>query len=249
MSMRRIAPILLLLMLAACGREQLYGKLSEAQANEMVAILRTAGVDAVKSENGENGWAISTTSGQFARAIEVLHAAGYPRDEFASLGTVFKKEGFVSSPTEERARLVFGLNQELSNTISQIDGVVQARVQVAMPEPDPLNTQPKPASASVFVKYQPGSDIERQVGQIKALVVNAVEGLQYPNVTVAMFPARPLPAAEPPTLMSRISSTVQSLIWPVLALVALAFAWPIGRRYVMQRKALRARGAAVQDQL
>lgn len=248
--MRRLVALMLpLLLLTACGQEQLYSKLSEAQANEMIAILRTAGVDASKKQDGETQWAITTTAGQFARAIEVLHAAGYPRDEFASLGTVFKKEGFVSSPTEERARLIFGLNQELSNTISQIDGVVQARVQVAMPEPDPLNTQPKPASASVFVKYQPGSDIERQVGQMKALVVNAVEGLRYENVTVAMFPARPLPAAEPPSLLDRTWSIIGTLIWPVVALGALVFLWPIGRRYWLQRKALRARGAVVQDQV
>ncbi len=248
--MRRLAVLLLpILLLTACGQEQLYSKLSEAQANEMIAILRTAGVDAQKDKDGETQWAITTDSGQFSRAIEVLHAAGYPRDEFASLGTVFKKEGFVSSPTEERARLIFGLNQELSNTISQIDGVVQARVQVAMPEPDPLNAQPKPASASVFVKYQPGSDIERQVGQMKALVVNAVEGLRYENVTVAMFAARPLPAAEPPTLASRVMTVFQALIWPILVIAALIFLWPIGRRYWLQRKALRAREAATQDQL
>lgn len=246
--MRRIALVAALLMLAACGREQLYGKLSEAQANEMVSILRTAGIDAGKTDGGENGWGVATAEGDFARAIEVLHSAGYPRDEFASLGSVFKKEGFVSSPTEERARLIFGLNQELSNTISQIDGVVQARVQVAMPEPDPLQTQPKPASASVFIKYQPGSDIESKVGQVKALVVNSIEGLRYDNVTVAMFPAKPLPAVAAPTLAARSWSFAQGLIWPIIGLVALILLWPLGRRYWMQRKALQARGAAPQDQ-
>lgn len=240
--MRRLAPILLLLMLAGCGREQLYSKLSEAQANEMIAILRKAGVDAFKEQSGETGWAVTTPADDFPRAIEVLHTAGYPRDEFASLGTVFKKEGFVSSPTEERARLIFGLNQELSNTISQIDGVVQARVQVAMPEPDPLNNQPRPASASVFIKFQPGSEVERQVGQVKALVVNAVEGLRYDNVTVAMFPAQPLPTVPPPTLAHQAWSLTQSLVAPLLVLALLIFAWPIGRRWWLQRRALRARG-------
>jgi type III secretion protein J len=242
---RRLAPLLLLLMLAACGREQLYSKLSETQANEMVAILRKAGLEATKSRNGEEGWAVSAPAGDFPRAIEVLHAAGYPRDEFASLGTVFKKEGFVSSPTEERARLIFGLNQELSNTISQIDGVVQARVQVAMPEPDPLNNQPRPASASVFVKYQPGSEVERQVGQVKALVVNAVEGLRYENVTVAMFPARPLPSVPPPTLAHQAWSTAQDLVVPLVAIALMIFAWPVGRRWWLQRRALRARESVV----
>lgn len=191
----RPALIGLALLLAACGRAELYGKLSEAQANEMIAVLQSAGISAAKEEGGEAGWTLVTAKGDFSRAVEVLHARGYPREEFANLGTVFKKEGFVSSPTEERARLVFGLSQELSHTISEIDGVVQARVHLALPQAQPLAETAQPSSASVFIKYRPGANIDAQIGKIKALVVNSVEGLNYDNVSVETFPAQPLPAA------------------------------------------------------
>ncbi|WP_419815602.1 type III secretion system inner membrane ring lipoprotein SctJ [Glacieibacterium sp.] len=228
----------LLLSLAACGRSELYGKLTETQANEMVAILQNAGISAEKDSAGEAGFSISTSQEDFARAVQTLKAQGYPRDEFASLGTVFKKEGFVSSPLEERARLVFGLSQELSNTVSQIDGVVQARVQLAMPEADPLSDKIKPSSASVFIKYRPGSSPEKQVGQIKSLMVNAVEGLTYENVTVAMFPAQPLPVAVAPSGGERMAANLKLLAVPIALLLALFLGWPTFRRWQLRRRAL-----------
>ncbi|MEG3175308.1 type III secretion inner membrane ring lipoprotein SctJ [Sphingomonas sp. RB3P16] len=185
--------IALSLALAGCGRQELYSKLTEAQANEMVAALQRAGISASKQEKGETGWSIETAEGDFGRAVAVLQSQGYPRDDFATLGTVFKKEGFVSSPTEERARLAFGLSQELAHTISEIDGVVQARVHLALPEAQPLADAKQPSSASVFVKYRPGTNVEAQVGKIKALVVTSIEGLKYENVSVETFPAQPLP--------------------------------------------------------
>jgi type III secretion protein J len=41
-----------------------------------------------------------------------------------------------------------------------------------------------------MVKHRSGVDMSNQVGQIKAIVVNSVEGLTYDGVTVSLFPAR-----------------------------------------------------------
>jgi type III secretion protein J len=192
-----VAPCALVL-LAACSQQELYGQLSERQANEMVAVLRNAGLAAEKSPSRDGKlFAVHTSAHDFSRAVEVLHAGGFPRDAFDSLGQVFKKEGFVSSPLEERARFTHALSQELSSTLSGIDGVVQARVHVSVPEKNPLAEKAAPATASVFIKHRPGVDLSQQVGKIKALVVNAMEGLPYDNVTVALFPAEPIPAAPP----------------------------------------------------
>ena len=194
----RLAAPLMLVALAACSQQELYGQLSERQANEMVAVLRNAGLEADKAPSRDGkSFAVNTSAHDFSRAVEVLHAGGFPRDSFDTLGQVFKKEGFVSSPTEERARFTHALSQELSNTLSNIDGVVQARVHVSVPERNPLADKPTPATASVFIKHRPGVDLSQQVGNIKGLVVNAMEGLPYDNVTVAMFPAEPIPPAAP----------------------------------------------------
>jgi type III secretion protein J len=133
-------------------------------------------------------FAVTVPQDAFPRAVEILRAQGLPRGGFDTLGQVFKKEGFLSSPLEERARLTHALSQEIANTLSNIDGVVLARVHVSMPERDRL-TDRAPAAASVFVKHRANVDLSGQTGSIKALVVHSIEGLAYENVTVLLFPA------------------------------------------------------------
>ncbi|WP_336970729.1 type III secretion system inner membrane ring lipoprotein SctJ [Sphingobium aromaticiconvertens] len=178
------------LMLSACGTQEIYGQLKEAQANDMIAVLRDAHIDAGKSAGKDGLWSVNVDTDHFSQAIQLLRAKGLPRDDFATLGQVFEKKGFVSSPIEERARLIYGLSQELGHTVSEIDGVVQARVHLAMPQDDPLSEKVKPASAAVFIKYQPGYDLRSQTGAIKALVTNSIEGLTYDKVSVVMFPSQ-----------------------------------------------------------
>jgi type III secretion protein J len=187
------APIALALLLCACSRQELYSQLSERQANEMVAALRSAGIEAEKDVK-EGQFSISTASGDFAQAIRTLSAQGYPRETYDTMGKIFKREGFVSSPLEERARMLHAMSQEISNTLTQIDGVVAARVHLALPEKNPLVDKVQPASAAVFIKHRADRNLSGQVTQIKALVINSIEGLSYDNVTVALFPAESLPA-------------------------------------------------------
>lgn len=159
----------------------------------MVAVLLDAGINANKSAAEKEQWQVSVSQNQFARAVEVLKSNGFPRKDYDTLGSIFKKEGFASSPLEERARLNYGMSQELSHSIRDIDGVIEARVHLTMPEPDPLSKEVKPASASVFVKYRPGFDLQSETGAIKSLVTNAVEGLTYDRVSVIMTPSRTVP--------------------------------------------------------
>lgn len=197
--------LLPLLLLAACGRQELYGQLDERQANEMIAALRRVNIEAQKNPGEDGVWNVSVSPENFSRSVEVLRANGLPRDQFASLGQVFEKKGFVSSPLEERARLIYGLSQELSHTVSEIDGVVQARVHLAIPEPDPLSDKLKPSSAAVFIKYQPGFDLRNETGAIKSLVINSVEGLSYDKVSVVMFPSKAVQAAKPISVAQLVS--------------------------------------------
>ncbi len=215
------------LLLAGCGQAELYGGLDEREVNEMLAVVESNGIDASKASKDGESWSLKTSSQDFPEAVAVLNRAGYPKEDFASLGDLFKKEGFVSSPLEERARLVYGLQEELSHTISSIDGVVQARVHLAVPESDPLSETQKPSSASVFVKHSPDVELSSQIGSIKALVVNSIEGLPYEKVTVVLVPAKPLLAASSPhplspeKLQTPITATVLIGVGAIAALGAL----------------------------
>lgn len=194
----RIAALCSLMMLAGCKTE-LYAALPEQEANEMIALLmqRNIGAEKVVAKDGTD--TIMVDKSHFADAVTTLRDSGFPRRNFETMGDIFKTGGLVASPMQERARFLYALSQELSATISQIDGVLSARVAVVLPEDDILDRSPTPSSASVFVRYDAASDVNKLVPQIKMLVADSVQGLSYDRVSVVLVPAtRPvLPPLQP----------------------------------------------------
>jgi len=180
-----------LFVLQGCKEQVLYSQLNEQEANEMVALLYASGLPA--SKIGEKGgvYRVDTSTEAFAGAMAVLQSHGLPRKRFSSLGEVFAKEGFVSSPLEERARLNHAVAEELSHTLTRIDGVLVARVHLAVPEKEHLAEKTQASSASVFIKHRYDVDLSGSVSKIKAIVVDGVENLPYENVTVGLFAAAP----------------------------------------------------------
>lgn len=181
-----IAPVLLL---AACGQEKLYTGLTEGEANELIAALQTASIEAGKADQGKEKWAVEVAQGDFARAVAVLRAQGLPRPQYDTLGTVFKKSGFGDNTTEARARYIHARQQELMQALRKIDGVTDTSVELSLPEKDRFAENPVQPSASVLVKYRAGSNLQSRAGDIKSLVANGVEGLTYDRVNVVMFRA------------------------------------------------------------
>jgi type III secretion protein J len=222
-------------MLAGCSSQELYSNLTEEHANEMVAVLREGNIESGK-QNGEEGkWTVTVDQSDFAKAVDILRARGLPKEEFQNLGTIFPAGGITETPVAQRARLIFGLEQQLSKMISSIDGVVTAQVQLAMPEPDPLTQELKPSSASVLVKSRSGFDLQSQRGTIKSLIASGVQGLAYDNVTVAIVPAQTLPIAKP----ANDSISFGTLSKILLGLISLAILFFAGRQVLRKRKSNR----------
>lgn len=186
-SMRVIAVILIGLLVTAC-KVDLYSNLSEREANHMLAILLSQDISASKVVLDDTV-TLQVEEGDLLRAIDVLNNTGYPRTSRDSLGKVFEKTGIMSSPFEERIRFVYALGEEVSKTLSEIDGVLTARVHIVLPDKPELGEEIKPSSAAVFIKHRPGVDLEYFSPQIKRLVSNSIEGVDYANVTVVLVEA------------------------------------------------------------
>jgi len=171
-------------LLSACGSSIiLMAGLPEEDANEILAVLLDDGITVNKTVE-KNGVTLMVAGSQVARALDVMRAHGLPRERFTGIGTVFQKQGLVSSPLEEKARYIYALSQELGDTLSNLDGVLVARVHVVLPEKGNVNETPTPATAAVFIKHRASMSLDVLQPQIRNLVSNAIPGLMPDRVTV-----------------------------------------------------------------
>ena len=180
------------MLLTGCSEETtLHSQLEERQANLVMAALLDAGIACHKKAGEENTWNVMIDAKDFADAVNLLESKGLPQRRYQGVTEVFKKTGMVSSPSEERIRFMDALAQDLSRTIAGIDGVIDARVHVVLPENDPFAKNTLPSSAAVAIRSRWDADIEALIPQIKSLVKNAIEGLQYEKITVTVFKDMP----------------------------------------------------------
>ncbi len=180
------------LLLAGCEKQTtLFSGLVERQANVVMAALLDNGIACTKTPGDEGTWNVMIGEGDFAAAANLCEQRGLPQRTFQGVGEVFKKSGMVSSPSEERIRFMDAVAQDLSRTISMIEGVVDARVHVVLPENDPFAKNALPSSASVAIRSRWDVDMTDAIPQIKGLVKNSIEGLAFEKITVTIFQDNP----------------------------------------------------------
>jgi type III secretion protein J len=211
-------------LLAACGRTELFNSLDETDANAVQDTLYQEGIQGWKQASPGGGWSVEVSSDDHARALRVTRQQGVPHERFANLGQLFKKEGLVSSPSEDRLRYIFAVSQELAATLSQIDGVIAARVHPVIPFNDPLATTVRPASAAVFIKHKPNADIQQMAPAIRGLVVRSIEGLAPDNVSLTFVAASPAFLSMPAAVDNSVSGRFTSV--EALSLLLLGAALP-----------------------
>jgi type III secretion protein J len=176
------------ILLQGCD-SSLYTNLSEREANKMVAALLRDGIAAQRKVQDDGKMTVTVPEDRLSQAVTLLDDIGLPEQKFSNMGDVFKGNGLVSSPVQERAQMVYALSEELSHTVSQIDGVLSARVHVVLPDNDLLKRVISPSSASVLIRYDAKTDVDKLVPQIKALVANSISGLGYDGVSITAVKA------------------------------------------------------------
>lgn len=205
-----VAAALLCAVLTGCKTE-IYQGLTEPQVNAMVALLLKNGIDGEKIAD-KKGYTLSVKDDQVAVALDLLRENSLPSPQYETMGEVFAAKGMISSATEEQARLTYALGQELSATLSQIDGVLTARVHVVLAHEDLATGRTTPASAAVFIRYNPTSQAPGLVADIQRLAANAVPGLDAKNVSVMLVPVRDNVTV--PLLTQEASGSFFSRWWP-----------------------------------
>lgn len=201
-----------LALLSGCGGVvELYANMAERDANEVLASLHRVGIEARKLPGKDGMVHLTVPQSDVAAAIAHLDDVGLPRGTRASMGDVFRKEGLISSPLEERARYLWALSQELSETLSEIDGVLRARVHVVLPERSTGMDPGMPSSAAVFLKHRPDVDLKPVLPHVRQLVASSIAGLTPERVSVVtvaaatVSPPGPLPASATATATATAS--------------------------------------------
>ncbi|MGY2291376.1 type III secretion system inner membrane ring lipoprotein SctJ [Pseudomonas sp. SDO528_S397] len=184
----------LTLQLAGCGESvELHRQLSEQEANEVIAELADKQIRAQKVP-AKDGVVVRVKAQDIGRAVRTLEAAGLPKVARSTLGEIFRKEGVISTPLEERARYIYALSQELEATLSKIDGVIVARVHVVLPERIAPGEPVQPASASVFIKHDPRLEPDNIRPRVRRMVASSIPGMasavdNAQKLTVVFVPA------------------------------------------------------------
>jgi type III secretion protein J len=187
------------LCLGACAEVPVVQGVGETEANRVVATLDQAGIAARKEadEGGGNGAAtfrVTVGMDEVAPAVATLEAHSLPRREEPGFAETFGQASLVQTASEERARASQAIAGELARTIETIDGVLDARVHLALPDTRELpldgTTLPR-ASASVLVRYL-GTHAPYREEALQRLVAGAVPGLRVEDVAVVGL-SRPLP--------------------------------------------------------
>jgi type III secretion protein J len=188
-NLRMLPLVLMTLLLVGCGKVELLSNLPEKEVNEIMAVMQQYGIPIAKKPGVELTWTIILKNADdFSRAVKILNARGYPNVQYNSMGQIFQKSGFVSSPLEERARFMYALSESIAETLNKIPGVLTSRVHVVLPENDSYADENTEASASIFLTYKAGGNLDESVREIKHLVANSVQGLDYDRVSIALFP-------------------------------------------------------------
>lgn len=186
---------------AGCANE-IQHNLSESEANDIVVLLERNRITTIK-EKEEGGrevtWKISVPKAHMANAMFLLKENELPRPKNPGL-EIFNRGSLIPTATEERAMFLQALSGELARTLSSIEGVLDARVHVNIPQADDLADRSERAepSAAVLLKYRanvepgkktPAPPIAEE--QVQALVARTIQDLKPSAVSVVAVPVAP----------------------------------------------------------
>lgn len=166
--------------------------LDENDANQAVVALGSHGVVASKEPDPahEGRWEISVPHEEAAGAATILSRENLPPPAAPGVLDTMGKGSIVPSRLAEHAKLVAGIAGDLERSLRGVNGVLSARVHLAVPVPDALETDSENAphpTASVLIRHR-GAEPPIAREEVQRLVAGAVAGLDPREVSVVTTP-------------------------------------------------------------
>ncbi|MGQ5524537.1 type III secretion system inner membrane ring lipoprotein SctJ [Chitinimonas sp. PSY-7] len=172
------------LLLAGCNVD-LYSKLDEGEANQMMALLIYHKIPADK-QIAKDGVTLRVDESRFVDAVEVLRQNGLPRRKTVGIQDLFPSGQLVSSPEQEAAKLLYLKSQQLEKMLNSMEGVVRAEVSVAEPPRSRDDQNAPTASAAVFIKYSPEVNLPARTAEIRNLIRDGIPNLSPERISVTL---------------------------------------------------------------
>jgi type III secretion protein J len=161
--------------------------LDEPAANEALVALEKNGISASKGRDleAEGRYQLEVSRDDASAAVSVLSQEGLPAHKSPGVLDALGQSSVIPSRLSEHAKLTAGIAGELERSLRELDGVVSARVHLAVPAKDALipDETELAASASVLIRHR-GPNPPLTSADIQRLVSGAVPGLSPENVSV-----------------------------------------------------------------
>ncbi|MDB5991579.1 MAG: EscJ/YscJ/HrcJ family type secretion inner rane ring protein [Herbaspirillum sp.] len=184
---RWIYAALLMLMLAACGQQDLLKGLNQQQANEVIAAMQRHNIATDKIDRGKPGFSVRVGAADFAAAVDILKVYDLPSRPRMEIAEMFPSDALVSSPRAEKARLYSAIEQRLEQSLQIMQGVVAARVHVSYDiEAGEGTASLRPMHISALAVYEQNPAPEVLIGQIKRFLKNSFPGIEYEHISVVL---------------------------------------------------------------
>ncbi|HEX8368803.1 MAG TPA: hypothetical protein VF604_09690 [Pyrinomonadaceae bacterium] len=218
--------LLAVLLLSGCSlRKKVQSVKIEAEANQIIDILRENGVRVKKEEIGEGErrsfeiW-VDGDDDDLGAAIQIMedHCLGQPEPP------AIESSGIISSVEVEKAREQRRMKINIESQLRQIPGTTCVNVNFVPPQDRALAINPYPATAAVVVNFKTAT-FPVPPEQIAGIVARSVPDLKPENVSVVLNskPLRPLPENAGSRPFTRIALVTGIGLATILAFISIVF--------------------------
>lgn len=189
-------------------------------------------------------WSLGVPRAEVARALEILAREGLPDTRRPGLSEVSVQNSLVPSLQAEQARLLSGVSSDIERSLVSVEGIMSARVHLALANWDLLNqTEAHDAavpSASVLVRCRGGNcpistqDIQKVVAGAVAIspdkvqVVTSAGGVTH-DITPRVVSFGPFAVLRESAKLLR-AAVASSVLLNLTTLALLIFYWQKARR-------------------